>query len=178
MEIRNTVVADMDKVMEIYEKARQYMRDNGNANQWINGYPSIELITGDINDNSSYVCVDDNQVVGVFRFTIGIDPTYVNIYEGQWLNEESYGVVHRIATASHKKGVATFCLNWCLEKCKNIKIDTHRDNNIMQNLLVKNGFSKCGIIYLEDGAERLAYQKIYRDKCEEKASSHRKFVPA
>jgi hypothetical protein len=33
----------------------------------------------------------------------------------------------------------------------------------MQNLLIKNGFSKCGIIYLEDGAERLAFQKIYHE---------------
>ncbi|MDF2942343.1 MAG: hypothetical protein K0S01_1201 [Herbinix sp.] len=161
MEIRNTVLADMDNVMEIYEKARQYMRDNGNPNQWINGYPSVELIEGDINDNSSYVCIDDKQIVGVFRFTLGTDPTYINIYEGKWINEEPYGVVHRIASSSHKKGVASYCLNWCLEKCENIKIDTHRDNSIMQRLLEKNGFEKCGIIFLEDGAERLAFQKTF-----------------
>jgi hypothetical protein len=159
MEIRNTVLTDIDNVMEIYDKARQYMRDNGNLNQWINGYPNIELITGDINNKSSYVCLDNNQITGVFRFTLGIDPTYIKIYEGKWMNEEPYGVIHRIACASHKKGVASYCLNWCLEKGKNIKIDTHRDNVIMQNLLLKNGFSKCGIVYLEDGAERLAFQK-------------------
>lgn len=159
MEIRNTVLSDLSHVMEIYDKARQYMRDNGNQNQWINGYPSIELVTGDINDKSSYVCLEDDQIVGVFRFTLGIDPTYIKIYEGEWIKEEPYGVVHRIASASHKKGVASYCLNWCLEQCSNIKIDTHEDNVIMQNLLLKNGYSYCGIIYLEDGAKRLAFQK-------------------
>ncbi|MDF2538707.1 MAG: N-acetyltransferase [Herbinix sp.] len=160
MEIRETAISDLDKVMEIYEKARQYMRDNGNRNQWTNGYPSSELIIKDIKDKSSYVCVDDQQIVGVFRFTLGIDPTYVHIYEGNWLNDEPYGVVHRIASASKKMGVASHCLNWCLNQCNNIRIDTHEDNYIMQNLLKKNGYTECGIIYLESGDARIAYHKV------------------
>ena len=159
MEIRKTVIADLNTVMEIYEHARRYMKDNKNPNQWINGYPSIELIRNDISEQSSYVCIQDDQIVGVFRFTLGTDPTYIKIYEGNWLNEEPYVVVHRIASVSHKRGVASCCLNWCLAKGRNLRIDTHRDNFIMQNLLKKNGFSECGIIYLEDGAERIAYQK-------------------
>jgi RimJ/RimL family protein N-acetyltransferase len=159
MEIRNTVLSDLDQVMEIYDKARQYMRDNGNLNQWINGYPNRNVIAADISEKSSYVCVEDDQIIGVFFFTQGIDPTYINIYEGNWLNDAPYGVVHRIASLSHKKGVASYCLDWCFQKCSNIKIDTHRDNFIMQNFLLKNGFTQCGIIYLEDGAERLAFHK-------------------
>lgn len=160
MEIRNTTLADIDTVMEIYNHARQYMRNHGNHNQWINGYPSIELIQEDIQEKNSYVCIEDKQIIGVFRFTLGIDSTYIKIYEGKWLNEEPYGVVHRIASASHKQGVASFCLDWCFRQCNNIRIDTHRDNLVMHNLLIKNGFVKCGIIYLQDGSERLAYQKI------------------
>lgn len=160
MEIRNTQLSDMNKVMEIYEQARLFMREHGNKNQWVDGYPGTQLITQDIQDKKSYVCMEDNQIVGTFFFTVGKDPTYARIYEGRWLNEEAYGVVHRIASLSHKKGVASFCLNWCFSKCENIRIDTHQDNYIMQNFLAKNGFSRCGIIYLEDGAERIAYQKI------------------
>jgi RimJ/RimL family protein N-acetyltransferase len=159
MEIRQTVIEDLDTVMEIYTNARQYMRDNGNQDQWNNGYPSVNLITEDIYNQCSYVCIDNNQIVGVFRFTLGIDSTYINIYEGKWLNEEPYGVVHRIASAKHKKGVASYCLDYCLNQCPNIRIDTHRDNIIMQNLLLKNGFSRCGIILLTNGSERLAYQR-------------------
>lgn len=159
MEIRNTTMNDLDKVMEIYDDARSYMRTNGNPNQWTNGYPSKELIQKDIIEEKSYICVDDKQIIGVFFFDIGPDPTYLNIYEGDWINEEPYGVVHRIASASRKKGVASYCLDWCFHKCPNIRIDTHIDNIIMQRFLTKNGFTRCGIIYLEDGAERIAYQK-------------------
>ena len=159
MQIRKTTIDDLEQVLKIYSEARQYMKENGNPNQWVNGYPPTDMIMGDIADQSSYVCIDSDEIVGVFRFTQGIDPPYIHIYQGSWLNEEPYGVVHRIASASHKKGVASFCLEWCLEKCGNIRIDTHRDNYIMQNLLDKNGYTRCGTIYLEDGAERIAYQK-------------------
>ena len=58
MEIRRTVMDDLDRVMEIYDDARSYMRVNGNPNQWGDGYPSIELIKKDISEEKSYVCVD------------------------------------------------------------------------------------------------------------------------
>jgi hypothetical protein len=160
VDIRKTTIDDLDKVMEIYDDARNHMRENGNPNQWINGYPNIELIKKDIIDEKSYVCVDSNQIEAVFYFTKGPDPTYLTIYEGKWINNDPYGVVHRIASGNRKKGVASYCLNWCYNKWPNIRIDTHKDNVIMQNFLIRNGFSRCGLIYLEDGAERIAYQKV------------------
>ena len=160
MKIRPTMREDLEAVMKLYADARKFMGENGNPTQWVNGYPTLEMVSGDIQEESSYVCVEDDVILGVFRFTIGIDPTYIHIYEGSWLNEEPYGVVHRIASSGQKKGVASYCLNWCLEQWGNIRIDTHRDNHIMQNLLLKNGYSRCGIIYLENGDERIAFQKI------------------
>ncbi len=160
MEVRKAALDELNEIMAIYDNARRYMSENGNPAQWINGYPGIELVKGNIIDGKSYVCVEDNRIVGVFYFDIGPDPTYATVYEGEWMNDSPYGVVHRIASASHKKGVASYCLNWCFDKCPNIRIDTHKDNIIMQNLLSKNGFLKCGIIYLENGAERIAYQKV------------------
>ncbi len=160
MEIRKTVMGDLDRVMEIYDDARKHMRENGNTNQWVDGYPYVELINQDIIDENSYVCVDDNRIVGVFYYSIGPDATYLKIYEGSWVNNDSYSVIHRIASGSRQKGVASFCLDWCFNKWPNIRIDTHRDNTIMQKFLKKNKFSRCGIIYLEDGAERIAYQKV------------------
>ena len=38
--------------------------------------------------------------------------------------------------------------------------DTHRGNKIMQRVLEKNGLVYRGIIYLEDGGERLAFEKL------------------
>lgn len=88
------------------------------------------------------------------------DPTYMRIYDGDWINDSCYGVVHRITSTGNVKGAASFCLNWALEQCGNIRIDTHRDNIVMQHLLDKNGFKYCGIVYVEDGTERIAYQKV------------------
>ena len=160
MDIRKTDLDDLDKVMDIYDNARKYMRKNGNPNQWDKGYPSRELIRQDIKEGKSYVAVDGNQLVGVFFFDVGPDPTYKRIFDGHWIKDGEYGVVHRIASASHKKGGGSYCLKWAFEKCGNLRIDTHRDNIIMQNLLDKNGFEKCGIIHLKDGDERIAYQKV------------------
>ena len=58
------------------------------------------------------------------------------------------------------KGVASFIFSYCASLAKCIRIDTHRDNIPMQKALSKAGFSYRGIIYLESGAERLAYERV------------------
>lgn len=146
--------------MQIYQSARSFMIENNNPNQWGNIYPEISLIEKDINNKHSYVCInDDSKIVGVFYFNQEEDPTYLYIYEGEWLNDSEYGVIHRIASSGHERGVMSFVINWCLHQINNIRIDTHRDNMVMRNVLQKLGFHYCGIIYLENGDERLAYQK-------------------
>lgn len=159
MEIRKAVIQDIRDVMLIYDAARKFMRLNGNMDQWTNGYPREAVILDDIQNSNSYICMDKGQIAGVFSLIVGEDPTYRKIYEGCWLNDKPYGTVHRIAVHVHNKGVAAFCLDWCFERCGNVKIDTHRDNTAMRRLVIKNGFTYCGIIYLTDGSERLAYQK-------------------
>lgn len=159
MEIRRTLLNDIEAILKIYEQARVFMREHGNPNQWNKGYPDGATIERDIAQDNSYVCVDGGEIVGTFMFVKGEDPTYLNIYQGNWINDTPYGVVHRIASAVGKRGVATFCLNWCFQQCGNIRIDTHGDNYPMKNLLNKIGYTECGIIYLMDGDERIAFQK-------------------
>jgi hypothetical protein len=55
-------------------------------------------------------------------------------------------------------GIFSSIIGWCKERDSNLRIDTHRDNHIMQHNILKHGFKYCGIIYLESGDERLAYQ--------------------
>ncbi|CDC19781.1 putative uncharacterized protein [Eubacterium sp. CAG:274] len=159
MIIRHSSKNDIPKMLEIYETARAFMRSTGNMEQWINGYPSKEVLEKDIENNESYICEKDGEIVGTFVYNIGIDKTYNKIYEGQWLNNKPYGYIHRIAGDGKTKGVGSFCINWAFEKCGNMKIDTHADNKPMQNLLLKLGFKKCGIIYIADGSQRVAFQK-------------------
>ena len=49
---------------------------------------------------------------------------------------------------------------FCEKQIPHLRIDTHEDNKVMQHLIEKNGFKKCGIVYVEDGTERFAYEKI------------------
>ena len=159
MQIRKSNVQDLNTLLNLYQHARSFMAQHGNPSQWGNSYPPVSTLENDIREGNSYVCVEDEQIVATFYFRIGPDDTYAKIYNGQWLNEEPYGVVHRIASNGTVKGAATYCINWALSQCGNLKIDTHQDNRIMQHLLEKNGFTNCGIIFIEDGTERIAYQK-------------------
>ncbi len=159
MEIRKAKMEELDEIMKIFARARAFMAEKGNPNQWGTNKPSRETIEEDIKLGRSYVCVENGEIAATFFYLEDNDPTYDKIYGGRWINDKAYGVVHRIASAGTVKGAGSFCLNWAFEQCSNLKIDTHRDNVVMQNTLKKLGFSYCGIIYLLDGDERLAYQK-------------------
>ena len=165
MKIRKSTEQDFERIMEIYVFARKFMAEHGNPNQWgPRNWPPANLIHNDIKSGNSYVCVNDNgKVIGTFFFIYGkdIDPTYRNITNGAWLNDSPYGVIHRIASDGSEKGIGTFCINWVLSQYSHIRIDTHNDNVVMQNLLKKLGFSKTGIIYVEeDNSPRIAFEKL------------------
>lgn len=159
MEIRKTTLADLENVMEIYKRARQFMAETGNPNQWKSHKPAREQIVIDIEKGQSYVCEEKGETVGVLAYIPGEDPTYKVIYEGEWKNDSDYAVVHRIASSGKVRGTGTFMMKWAEENCPHIRIDTHRDNKIMQNMLRKLGYEYCGIILLEDGDERIAFEK-------------------
>ena len=158
MIIRPATLADSEAILAIYEAGRAYMRAHGNAQQWTNGYPAPDLVREDIVGGHSFVCEEDGEPVGVFCYFDGPDPTY-NYIEGAWQNDAPYGVLHRIAVTSHRRGVASACYDFCLARCGNLKVDTHADNLPMQRSLQKNGFLPCGTIYLANGDPRLAFQK-------------------
>lgn len=159
MNIRKTTIDELDLIMEMYADARSFMAKHGNPNQWKDGYPRRDRIISDIASGCSYVCEHDGRIIATFYYRKGEDDTYREIFEGQWLNDSPYGVVHRITSDGTIKGAASFCLDWAFGQCGNLKIDTHKDNYVMQRLLKKNGFQYCGIIYTDDGSERMAYQK-------------------
>lgn len=159
MEIRLTTKNDLDEVMEIYRKARAFMRSHDNPTQWLGGKPTREQIEEDIENQQGYVCIHKGKIAGVLCFFIGKDPTYANIENGNWLSDDTYAVVHRIASSGEFKGTGTFMMEWAFNEFPNVRIDTHEDNYVMQNMLKKLGYSYCGIIHLENGDPRMAYQK-------------------
>ena len=156
MNVRRAAHADLDEIMRIYDTAKAYMRKNGNTSQWVNGYPRRELIQSDIENGYCFVC-EEEDIHGVFAFILGEDPTYTVIENGAWLNDRPYGTIHRIGSDGEKSGILRHAVGFCLKKTKDLRIDTHEDNKIMQSLVEGCGFKRCGIIHIDDGTPRIAY---------------------
>lgn len=171
MEIRAATAQELDRLLHIYDNARDFMRASGNLNQWTGGYPSLAILEEDLAAERLFVAVEQDAILGGFCFFIGEDPTYRRI-DGAWLSDAPYGVIHRIAVAqdAHGRGVAAACFAWARRRAGgNVRIDTHEDNLPMQRALEKNGFVRCGVIYLENGDPRWAYQSA--DAREESVTS-------
>ena len=157
--IRNSCETDIPAIMDVLEAAKVIMRSSGNVNQWINGYPSETVVRKDLENGNGYVVEDDGRVVGYFAFIASPEPTYAVIFDGAWLEDElPYHVIHRIGSYPEVHGIFKSIMDWCVSKDRNLRIDTHRDNFIMQHNILKYGYKYCGIIFLESGDERLAYQ--------------------
>lgn len=162
MTIRKAKTEDLPRIRPIYDAAKFYMDTSGNPNQWAVGYPPEEYLRQDIELSRLYVCEENDVLFGVFMLSMEDDPTYRYI-DGAWLNDEPYGVIHRIASDGTQKGIFASVLEFCKARMAeknvtNLRIDTHADNKTMQHLVEKNGFLRCGTIYLENGSPRIAYQ--------------------
>ena len=160
MIIRKTTYSDLDEVIKIYAKTKEYMDLTGNPTQWKRGYPGRDMIEADIGNGCSYVCESENGLHGVFVFIVGEDSTYKTIYDGAWKSNELYGTIHRIASNGTVRGVFKAALEYCKAKIGNIRIDTHENNKVMQRLVEANGFERAGIIYVADGTSRIAYESL------------------
>lgn len=151
---------DLDEIMKIFAHARKFMAEHGNPSQWGTTRPSQEQIEKDIEQGISYVCDQDGEIEATFVFFIGEDPTYQKIEDGQWRNQDTYGVLHRVASRGRVRGISKDCIDFCKAHIGNLRGDTYKDNHVMQHVLEKNGFVPCGTIYVEDGSPRIAYQYV------------------
>ncbi len=158
--IRNATPLDLDRVMEIYEGARAFMRQNGNPSQWPEGYPPRASVEENLRDGILYVLEDGEGIAAVFTFHIGREAPYDAI-DGAWLTEAvPYGTLHRLAVDRPGGGLGAACIEYALARCGDLRIDTHKDNLPMQRLLTRLGFTPCGIIDYGDEGTRLAYHRL------------------
>ncbi len=167
MLFRQAKLDDLIVIMEIIKDAKNYLKNN-NIDQWQNNYPDRKTIENDIKSKNSYVIEKDKKIIASTAFVFGEDKTYQKIYDGQWLNDNEYAVIHRLAVAKKYKGKSIGSL--LIKELKKlafdngvstIRIDTHQNNLSMQRLIKKNDFIYCGIIYTDTGSKRLAYQMIF-----------------
>ena len=136
------------------------------VDQWQNGYPNKDSIINDIKNKACYVLSINQQVVATMALIFAHEPTY-DVIDGSWLSNQPYATIHRIAISEEFKGkqLASQLFTYAKAECINrniysLRVDTHQDNQSMQKAILKNGFTYCGVIYLADGASRLAYEIV------------------
>ena len=165
MIIRPAAASDLPALRPVFEAAKGIMRADGNLDQWsAPGFPPEDLLLRDIDRGGGFVISSgaegavEKSLRAYFALLPSPEPTYDRI-DGAWLTDEPYGVIHRIASYPEDHGIFAAIIDFAAARYAHLRIDTHRDNRIMQHLIEKHGFTYCGIIWLEDGTERLAYER-------------------
>lgn len=179
--IRPATAADLPALRPVFEAAKAIMRADGNLTQWAApGFPSDDLLLRDIARGGGFVIergtvaaghddlssvmpgltghLPERDIVGYFALLPSPEPTYAHI-DGAWFTDAPYGVIHRMASYPDVHGIFSAVIDYAAAHYAHLRIDTHRDNRIMRHLIEKHGFTWCGIIRLEDGTPRLAYER-------------------
>ncbi len=136
------------------------MAKTGNPGQWGDHYPSYDLVLEDIKDGLSHLIYTGDEIHGVFAVCPGPEPEYLEIFDGAWLNDEPYLAVHRVAGDGEVHGLFRMASDYVKSLSDNVRIDTHENNRVMQKVIEREGFVKCGIVYMADGTPRIAYQWV------------------
>ena len=164
--LRKANLKDMPAMMFMIGQAQAFL-SHLQINQWQNGYPSSVIIEQDIQNGNAWVLEDNNTLIALAVVAFAIEPTYLKIYNGSWLTDGDYAVIHRLTVHEQWKGKGIGTLLFekieTLAKMRNvqsIRVDTHQDNFIMRKLITKSGYQYCGEIFLEDGQPRLGYEKV------------------
>ena len=160
MEVRKARPEELDAIMRIYRCAQDFMIRSGNPTQWAHSYPTEQMVRDDIARGACRVLLDEDRICGVFALFDGVEPNYLQIVEGAWLNDAPYLTIHRVAGDGTVHGVFRCVAEYCKGLGRDLRIDTHEKNIPMQRQILKNGFVRCGIIHVLDGdlSPRIAYQ--------------------
>ena len=162
---RKASLDDLEQVMEAVEDSREVLRLQGNG-QWQDGYPNRDDFIKDINNGRLFVICDKDKLIGVCALTYR-EEDYHHLYEGKWLTDLPYMVMHRVALKKEYRGLGygkklfeVFIAQAKLEGYKSLRIDTHEGNMVMRHLIESFGFVYCGKAILTPDKDRMVFEKI------------------
>lgn len=164
---RKATLSDLDQVMEAVEDSREVLRLQGNG-QWQDGYPNKNDFINDINNGRLFVTYSDNpnEIVGVCAITYR-EEDYHHLYEGKWLTDLPYVVMHRVAIKKKYKGKGlgkklfeVFIDVAKKEGFRSLRIDTHEGNLLMRHIITSFGFIYCGKAILTPDKDRMVFEKV------------------
>ncbi|MDO5765134.1 MAG: GNAT family N-acetyltransferase [Elusimicrobiales bacterium] len=163
--IRPLETADLTSALSIIRQTQEIFRTQG-IDQWQNGYPNLQTLQHDLAHSWGRVLEEDGQTVAYFALSFDGEPNYRRIENGSWLTPGPYSVLHRLAVRTDKRraGYAKqICHYWEAQTAERkftaLRADTHKNNRPMTALLLSQGFSYRGVIYVSDGTPRNAFEK-------------------
>ena len=161
---RKAELSEIAPIWEILHQAIQRRKEDG-SQQWQDGYPNPEVVQKDIEKGEGFVLVEGETIIGYSAILINDEPAYENI-EGNWLSNDDFVVVHRVAISEKYLGkgfakmIIKYIENFALSNnIYSIKADTNFDNIAMMKIFENLGYNYCGEVYFR-GSPRKAYEKV------------------
>ena len=169
---RKATIDDLKQVMEAAEDARELLKEQGNG-QWQDGYPNEDDFINDINNDRLFVVLDVNNpkiIAGVCALTYR-EEDYHHLYEGKWLTELPYIVMHRVAVKKKYRGQGygkklfeVFIDQAKVEGYRSLRIDTHEGNALMRHLITSFAFAYCGKAILTPNKDRMVFERVLKEE--------------
>jgi GNAT superfamily N-acetyltransferase len=165
--VRPGTQKDIDAILSIIQSAREFLAQQG-IDQWQGTYPDRAAVQKDIDDETNRVLIVDGKVAGTGSLIDGPDPFYKRIDGDGWIGDRKYMMIHRFALDGNVRGQQLskfFMSNLTTEAYslgyRDLRIDTHAQNQIMQHVIKAAGYQFRGIVYLDEPVpERNAYQLL------------------
>lgn len=166
MEFRLAKEIDKIEIEKIYEDGSLKLKSLG-INQWQGqDKPNLDNFKNLIANKNIFVLEDNKRVVStVIIYDYDLD--YEKNLDGKWNSSKAYVALHRIGTleSERNKGYGRKIIEFAesyarVNNFKSARIDTHRENKSMQNLLKSMNYIYVGLVYLDGKNERLAFEKV------------------
>ena len=162
--LRKAQIPEAEIIWQILQQAIERRRKDG-SNQWQDGYHNLEVVKTDISLGKGYVLEIDNAIAAYAALVFNDEPAYNEII-GDWLTNDDFLVIHRVAVSNDflGKGIAVLLFQKLEEFAKenqvfSIKVDTNFDNLAMLHILEKLDYQYCGEVYFR-GSARKAFEKV------------------
>jgi ribosomal protein S18 acetylase RimI-like enzyme len=166
--IRLATLNDLDQIWQLRLETTELLKER-NIDQWQYVDPSIETFKKDIIEHEFFVYEEHRTILGMIAIKSGIEPTYINIYDGRWNYDLPYMTIHRLAVKRSVLGqdIARSLLQYSENYAKNhqisyMRIDTHEKNKYAIRLFESFNYHLCGYILLvqkNGDLKRLAFDK-------------------
>lgn len=170
--IRLAELKDLPTLLEIVQQAKTFLKFQGLPQWQGDSGPNEGTLRSDIDKKIGYVFIFQGEIAGYANLTPGVDPVYTEISEGQWqTGADRYVSIHRVALSIkfRGQGLADKFLQALITVAgvngsRDIRIDTHPRNVIMEKVILNAGFTYQGMVYFPiPNGERRAYQLILED---------------